>query len=91
MYGGKTFSRIILVPDDWRERLSFELFMHEYIERNGSAQNGSKTSCELEAYPYLRGTVPYRTVPKCPCKRSLGGPVLVRLAVLFGTVLSVPV
>jgi len=28
-----------------------ELFMREYIERNCSAQNGSKTSCKREAYP----------------------------------------
>ena len=41
-----------------------ELFMRECFERDGSAQNGSKASCKREAYPYLRGTVPYRTVPK---------------------------
>ena len=45
--------------------------MCEYIERNCSAQNGSKTSCKQGAYPCLRGTVPYRAVPKFPCKRSL--------------------
>ena len=38
--------------------------MCEYVERNGSAQDGFKTSCKREAYPYLRGKVPYRTVPK---------------------------
>ena len=37
--------------------------MRECFERNGSAQNGSKRSCKREAYPCLRGTVPYRTVP----------------------------
>ena len=36
-----------------------------------SVQNDSKTSCEREAYPYLHGTVPNRTAPKSPCKRSL--------------------
>ena len=41
-----------------------ELFMRECFERNGSAQNGSKASCKREAYPYLRRTAPYRTVPK---------------------------
>ena len=41
-----------------------ELFMCDCFERNGSAQNGSKASYKWEAYPYLRGTVPYRTVPK---------------------------
>ena len=48
-----------------------ELFMRGYIKRKGSAQNGSKISCKWEAYPYLRGTFAYRTVPKFPCKRSL--------------------
>ena len=38
--------------------------MRECFGSNGSAQNGSKTSCKREAYPNLRGTVPYRTVPK---------------------------
>ena len=41
-----------------------ELFMHGCFERNGSAQNGFKRSCKREAYPFLRGEVPYRTVPK---------------------------
>ena len=41
-----------------------ELLMRECFERNGSAQNGSKTSCKREVYPYLRETVPYRTVPE---------------------------
>ena len=45
--------------------------MPEYIERNDSVQNGSKISCKQEAYPCLRGTVPYRTVSKFPCKRGL--------------------
>ena len=40
-----------------------ELFMREYMEKNGSAQNGSKTSCKREAYPYLYGTVPQRAAP----------------------------
>ena len=45
--------------------------MRECMERNGSALNGSKTSCKREAYPYLYGTFPYRTVPKSSCKCSL--------------------
>ena len=48
-----------------------ELFMRECFERNGSAQNGSKASCKREAYPYLRGTVPYRTVPKSRVNAAL--------------------
>ena len=65
MYGGKIFSRIFHVPDEWRERgCRLELFMRECFERNGSALNGSKASGKWEAYPYLRGTAPYRTVPK---------------------------
>ena len=51
-----------------RERgCRFELFMHEYMERDGSAHNGSKISCKQEAYTYLHVTVPGRTVPK-PCR-----------------------
>ena len=41
------------------------------FERNGSAQNGSKRSCKREAYPYLRGTVRYRTVPKSRVNAAL--------------------
>ena len=48
-----------------------ELFMHGCFERNGSAKNGSKRSCKREAYPYLRGTVPYRTVPKSRANAAL--------------------
>ena len=48
-----------------RERhCRLELLMRGCFERNGSVQNGSKRSCKRVAYPYLRGTVPYRTVPK---------------------------
>ena len=64
MYDGKIFSGIFHVPDKWRERLSFGTVHAWMLERNGSAQNGSKRSCKREAYPYLRGTAPYRTVPK---------------------------
>ena len=45
--------------------------MREYIERNGSAKHGSKTSYKREAYPYLRGTIPYKTVPNFTFKRNL--------------------
>ena len=48
-----------------------ELSIYEYMERNGSAQNGFKTSCKRKAYPYLCGTAPYITAPKFPCIRSL--------------------
>ena len=48
-----------------------ELFMRECFERNGSAQNGSKRSCKREDYPYLRGTVPYRIVPKSRVSAAL--------------------
>ena len=48
-----------------------ELFVRECFERNSSAQNGSKASCKREAYPYLRGTVPYRTVPKSRVNAAL--------------------
>ena len=41
-----------------------ELFMCGCFERNRSAQDSSKRLCKREAYPYLGGTVPYRTVPK---------------------------
>ena len=72
MYGGKIFSRLFHVPDEWRERgCRLELFMRGCFERNGSAQNGSKRSCKRKAYPYLRGTVPYKTVPKSPVNAGL--------------------
>ena len=64
MCDGKTFLRTFLVPDEWREGCRLELFMHEYMERNSSAQNGFKISCKREAYPYLHGTILYGTVPK---------------------------
>ena len=51
--------------------------MHECFERNSSAQNGSKASCKREAYPYLRGTVPYRTVPKSHVSAALEGEFLI--------------
>ena len=45
--------------------------MRGCFERNGSAQNDSNTSCKQEAYPYLHGTVPYRTVPKSRVSAAL--------------------
>ena len=54
-----------------------ELFMREYFERNGSAQNGSNASRRREAYPYLRGTVPYRTVPKSRINAALNTSLLI--------------
>ena len=48
-----------------------ELFMRGFFERKGSAQNGSKRSCKREAYPYLRGTIPYITVPESRVNATL--------------------
>ena len=45
--------------------------MRGCFERNGSAQNGSKRSCKRVAYPYLRGMVPNRTVPKSRVNAAL--------------------
>ena len=52
--------------------------MSERKERNGSAQNGSKTLCKQETFPYLCETVRYRTVPKFLRKRSLNLPKLLK-------------
>ena len=61
--GGKTFPRIFHVANEWRERgCRLELFMREYMGRNGSAQNSSKTSCKRGTYTYLRGTVPISNI-----------------------------
>ena len=57
MHGGKIFSRILHVPDEWRG-CRLELFMRECFERNGSAPDDSKTSCKREAY---RAVPKYRT------------------------------
>ena len=48
------------------------LFMRKYMERNGSAHNGSRTPCKREAYPFLCGTLPRRTVSKFSwkCKKT---------------------
>ena len=67
---GKFFQEFVLFLMNGERGCRLELFMREYIERNGSAQSGSRTSCKREAYPYLRGTAPYRTAPKFPCKCS---------------------
>ena len=61
---GKFFQEFFMFLMNGERGCRLELFMRECLERNGSAQNGSKASCKREAYPYLRGTVPYRTVPK---------------------------
>ena len=34
----------------YKNFLSLELFMREYMQRDSAAQNGSKTSCKREAY-----------------------------------------
>ena len=71
MYGEKTFQEFFLSLITGERGCRLEFFMREYIKRDVSAQKGSKTLCKWEAYPYLRGTVPYRTVPKFSFKRSL--------------------
>ena len=60
----KLFQEFFMFLMNGERGCRLELFMRECLERNGSAQNGSKASCKREAYPYLRGTVPYRTGPK---------------------------
>ena len=59
--------------------------MRGCFESNGSAQNGSKRSCKRETYPYLRGTVPYRTVPKSRVNAALD---FFKLCTLFSEVFS---
>ena len=58
MYGGKIFQEFFMFLMKGERGCRLELFMRECFERNCSAQNGSKASYKLEAYPYLRGTVP---------------------------------
>ena len=64
MYGGNFFQEFFMFLINVERDCPLELFMRGCFERNGSAQNSSKRSCEREAYPYLRGPVPYRPVPK---------------------------
>ena len=61
---GNFFQEFFMFLMNGERGCPLELFTRECFERKGSAQNGSKASCKREAYPYLRGTVPYRTVPK---------------------------
>ena len=61
---GKFFQEFFMFLMNGERGCRLELFVRECLERNGSAQNGSKASCKREAYSYLRGTVPYKTVPK---------------------------
>ena len=67
---GKYFQVFFMSLMNGERGYRLELFMRECSERNGSAQNGSKRSCKREAYPYLSGTVPYRTVPKSRVKAA---------------------
>ena len=60
---GKFFKDFFMFLINGERGCHLELFVRGCFERNGSAQNGSKGSCKREAYPYPRGTVPYRTVP----------------------------
>ena len=43
---GKLFQEVLLFLMTGERGCHLELFMCERIERNGSAQNGSKTSCK---------------------------------------------
>ena len=61
---GKFFPEFLMFLINGERGCCLGLLMRECFERNGSAQNGSKRSCKWETYPYLHGTVPYRTVPK---------------------------
>ena len=64
MHSGNIFQEFFMFLIRGERGCCLELFMRGCFERNGSAQNGSMRLCKREAYPYLRGTVPYRTVPK---------------------------
>ena len=68
---GKFFQKLFMFLMNGERGCGLELFMRGCFERNGSAQNGSKRSCKREAYPYLRGTVPYRTVRKSRVNAAL--------------------
>ena len=61
---GKVFQEFFSFLINGERGCRLELFMRGCFEMNGSAQNGSMRSCKREAYPYLRGTVPHRAVPK---------------------------
>ena len=61
---GKFFQESFMFLKNGDRGCRLELFMCECFEWDDSAQNGSKASCKREAYPFLRGTVPRRTVPK---------------------------
>ena len=68
---GKFFQDFFMFLINGERGCRLELFMRGCFERNGSAQNGFKRSCKREAYPYLRGTVPYRTVPESRVNAAL--------------------
>ena len=61
---GKLFQEFFFFLMNGERGCRLELIMHEYIEMDGSAQNGSKTSCKRQAYPYIDRTIPYRTFLK---------------------------
>ena len=68
---GKFFQEFFMFLMNGERGCRLELFMRECFERNGPVQDGSKTSCKREAYTCLRGTVPYRTVPKSRVNAAL--------------------
>ena len=48
---GKFFQEFLMFLINGERGCHLELVMRGCFERNGSAQNGSKTSCKREAYP----------------------------------------
>ena len=68
---GKFFQEFFIFLMNRERGCRLELFRHECFEGNDAAQDGSKTSCKREAYPYLHRTVPYRTVPKSRVNAAL--------------------
>ena len=44
--------------------------MSEHMDKNGSEQNSSKTSCKPDAYPYLCEAVLNGIIPESPSRRS---------------------
>ena len=71
MYSGKIFQEFFMFLINGGRGCHLELFMRGCFERNGSVQNGSKRSCKRETYPYLCGTVLYRTVRKSRLNAAL--------------------
>ena len=80
---GKFFQEFFMFLINGERGCRLEQFMRGCFERNGSAQNGSKRSCKREAYPNLRGTVPYRTVPESHVNTALSRKLRDELTILL--------